>query len=279
MKEIQTQIVINNIKTQEEVYNFSLISAAGHIILNHVYLYTDFLKMKLHTLLFNLHYITTESNVTLAFSYLKLWTLNVCIIFWLLYAVLSHHKTFNTEFATSWCWIFDCVTGQGWASSSSRWYHRGHIPPSSAPFHIHTSSHTAQSHALAHCTRTHIHARWISAQPWLPGRCSKRLLSERIKSPLLSSALLRLLVFLLTSLASARVFQYFIQDSCAVFFYMATSDGLDGCLQRGRSQSDPNILTEPGIDLSHGTGRMNVALRWFFFFFFIAFILCSFIIL
>ncbi|XP_051280484.1 phosphatase and actin regulator 3a isoform X1 [Dicentrarchus labrax] len=34
---------------------------------------------------------------------------------------------------------------------------------------------------------------------------------------------------------------------------MATSDGLDGCLQRGRSQSDPNILTEPGIDLDHGT--------------------------
>ncbi|XP_029292241.1 phosphatase and actin regulator 3a isoform X2 [Cottoperca gobio] len=34
---------------------------------------------------------------------------------------------------------------------------------------------------------------------------------------------------------------------------MATSDGLDGCLQRCRSQSDPNILTEPGIDLAHGT--------------------------
>nr|XP_040048985.1 phosphatase and actin regulator 3a isoform X1 [Gasterosteus aculeatus aculeatus] len=34
---------------------------------------------------------------------------------------------------------------------------------------------------------------------------------------------------------------------------MATSDGLDGCLQRGRSQSDPNILTEPGIDLAHCT--------------------------
>eukprot|EP00066_Takifugu_rubripes_P001821 XP_003963293.1 PREDICTED: phosphatase and actin regulator 3 [Takifugu rubripes] len=34
---------------------------------------------------------------------------------------------------------------------------------------------------------------------------------------------------------------------------MASSDGLDGCLQRGRSQSDPNILTEPGIDLAHGT--------------------------
>ncbi|KAK5923490.1 hypothetical protein CgunFtcFv8_000455 [Champsocephalus gunnari] len=34
---------------------------------------------------------------------------------------------------------------------------------------------------------------------------------------------------------------------------MATSDGLDGCLNRSRSQSDPNILTEPGIDLAHGT--------------------------
>ncbi|XP_034393525.1 phosphatase and actin regulator 3a [Cyclopterus lumpus] len=34
---------------------------------------------------------------------------------------------------------------------------------------------------------------------------------------------------------------------------MATSDGLDGCLQRGRSQSDPNLLIEPGIDLTHGT--------------------------
>uniref|UniRef100_A0A667WXE7 Phosphatase and actin regulator n=1 Tax=Myripristis murdjan TaxID=586833 RepID=A0A667WXE7_9TELE len=33
---------------------------------------------------------------------------------------------------------------------------------------------------------------------------------------------------------------------------MATSDGIDGCvLQRGRSQSDPNILTESGIDLVH----------------------------
>ncbi|XP_034551545.1 phosphatase and actin regulator 3a isoform X2 [Notolabrus celidotus] len=34
---------------------------------------------------------------------------------------------------------------------------------------------------------------------------------------------------------------------------MATSDELDGCLQRGRSQSDPNILTDPGIDLAHST--------------------------
>ncbi|KAM4610120.1 phosphatase and actin regulator 3a [Polymixia lowei] len=33
---------------------------------------------------------------------------------------------------------------------------------------------------------------------------------------------------------------------------MATSDGIEGCvLQRGRSQSDPNILTESGIDLVH----------------------------
>ncbi|KAJ8016471.1 hypothetical protein DPEC_G00007550 [Dallia pectoralis] len=37
---------------------------------------------------------------------------------------------------------------------------------------------------------------------------------------------------------------------------MATSDGngIDGCLlQRGRSQSDPNLLTESGIDLVHST--------------------------
>ncbi|KAM6983180.1 phosphatase and actin regulator 3a isoform 2-T2 [Tautogolabrus adspersus] len=38
---------------------------------------------------------------------------------------------------------------------------------------------------------------------------------------------------------------------------MATSDGLDGCLNRGRSQSDPNILTEPGIDLAHGTDLVD----------------------
>uniref|UniRef100_A0A8C2X932 Phosphatase and actin regulator n=1 Tax=Cyclopterus lumpus TaxID=8103 RepID=A0A8C2X932_CYCLU len=38
---------------------------------------------------------------------------------------------------------------------------------------------------------------------------------------------------------------------------MATSDGLDGCLQRGRSQSDPNLLIEPGIDLTHGTGKID----------------------
>lgn len=44
---------------------------------------------------------------------------------------------------------------------------------------------------------------------------------------------------------------------------MATSDGLDGCLQRGRSQSDPNILTEPGIDLAHCTGKIHVIV-WVF---------------
>lgn len=58
---------------------------------------------------------------------------------------------------------------------------------------------------------------------------------------------------------------------------MATSDGLDGCLQRGRSQSDPNILTEPGIDLVHGTGKavtrhcLHVfTFVWVIFFIFIA---------
>ncbi|XP_056306061.1 phosphatase and actin regulator 3a [Danio aesculapii] len=39
---------------------------------------------------------------------------------------------------------------------------------------------------------------------------------------------------------------------------MATSDGIDKCLlHRGRSQSDPNILSESGIDLSHGADVME----------------------
>lgn len=38
---------------------------------------------------------------------------------------------------------------------------------------------------------------------------------------------------------------------------MASSDGIDKCLlHRGRSQSDPNILSESGIDLSHSAGKM-----------------------
>lgn len=42
---------------------------------------------------------------------------------------------------------------------------------------------------------------------------------------------------------------------------MATSDGngIDGCLlQRGKSQSDPNLLTESGIDLVHNTGKIGL---------------------
>ncbi|XP_043081096.1 phosphatase and actin regulator 3a isoform X1 [Puntigrus tetrazona] len=39
---------------------------------------------------------------------------------------------------------------------------------------------------------------------------------------------------------------------------MASSDGIDKCLlHRGRSQSDPNILSESGIDLSHGADVME----------------------
>lgn len=39
---------------------------------------------------------------------------------------------------------------------------------------------------------------------------------------------------------------------------MASSDGLDKCgLHRGRSQSDPNILSESGIDLSHSADVME----------------------
>jgi len=36
---------------------------------------------------------------------------------------------------------------------------------------------------------------------------------------------------------------------------MASSDGLDGCLLRSRSQSDPNMLTESAIDLVHSAGK------------------------
>ncbi|XP_048879366.1 phosphatase and actin regulator 3-like isoform X2 [Brienomyrus brachyistius] len=39
---------------------------------------------------------------------------------------------------------------------------------------------------------------------------------------------------------------------------MATSGGIEGCmLQRGRSQSDPNILTETSIDQAHSTDVMD----------------------
>ncbi|RXN11642.1 phosphatase and actin regulator 3-like isoform X2 [Labeo rohita] len=39
---------------------------------------------------------------------------------------------------------------------------------------------------------------------------------------------------------------------------MASSDGIDKCLlHRGRSQSDPNILSESGIDLSHSADVME----------------------
>lgn len=58
---------------------------------------------------------------------------------------------------------------------------------------------------------------------------------------------------------------------------MAASDGLDGCLQRGRSQSDPNILTEPGIELAHGTGRMLVSLCLLFYLLFGHMLLCPFL--
>lgn len=46
---------------------------------------------------------------------------------------------------------------------------------------------------------------------------------------------------------------------------MATSDGLDGCLQRGRSQSDPNLLTEPAVDVAHGTGKIDASLSVYIF--------------
>ena len=47
---------------------------------------------------------------------------------------------------------------------------------------------------------------------------------------------------------------------------MATSDGLDNCLlQRGRSQSDPNILTESAIDLVHAAGKSLVFCCYYYY--------------
>ena len=47
---------------------------------------------------------------------------------------------------------------------------------------------------------------------------------------------------------------------------MATSDGLDNCLlQRGRSQSDPNILTESAIDLVHAAGKSLVFCYYYYY--------------
>lgn len=124
-----------------------------------------------------------------------------------------------------------------------------------------THRHTRTRHTRSRTTRKHMHVRWISAQPWLPGRSSKRLLSERIKSPPFSSACWFSSWPRLPPLGFSIFYSGFLW---CLLLHMATSDGLDGCLQRGRSQSDPNILTEPGIDLSHGTGRMNVASWWLF---------------
>ncbi|CAL8323887.1 unnamed protein product [Merluccius merluccius] len=43
---------------------------------------------------------------------------------------------------------------------------------------------------------------------------------------------------------------------------MASSDGVDGCLlQRGRSQSDPNILTESAIDLVHSAAEPSARIN------------------
>ncbi|XP_077406828.1 phosphatase and actin regulator 3a isoform X1 [Vanacampus margaritifer] len=90
----------------------------------------------------------------------------------------------------------------------------------------------------------HIHVSF--ARPWIPKRRSKPLLSERINSPFARC-------FPPPDLARLRLGFLIFDPGFLRFPPMATSDGLDGCLQRGRSQSDPNILTEPEIDLAHGT--------------------------
>ena len=110
--------------------------------------------------------------------------------------------------------------------------------------HTHTHTHTrarAQNH-----TRNlllHLHGSAVDAL--------KRLLSTRITSALPEY------FTTLTSPASRRLFLKLIFDpGFRRSVPMATSDGLDSCLlQRGRSQSDPNILTESAIDLVHAAGK------------------------
>ncbi|XP_051516506.1 phosphatase and actin regulator 3-like [Myxocyprinus asiaticus] len=49
-----------------------------------------------------------------------------------------------------------------------------------------------------------------------------------------------------------------LYSSVRLFILMASSDGIDKCvLHRGRSQSDPNILSETGIDLEHSADVME----------------------
>ncbi|XP_049608068.1 phosphatase and actin regulator 3a isoform X2 [Syngnathus scovelli] len=93
----------------------------------------------------------------------------------------------------------------------------------------------------------HIHDSF--GQPWIPRR-SKPLLSGRINSPLSRC-------FAPPDLARLQLGFLIFDPGFLCCPPMATSDGIDGCLQRGRSQSDPNILTEPGIDLAHGTDVLD----------------------
>ena len=114
--------------------------------------------------------------------------------------------------------------------------------------HPHIITHTAQTHTHTH---THTHTEFLLSHGSLVDAQSGCCQSE----------------LNLHSLACFSSWPCLPPVGFSIFysgflrrFPMATSDGLDGCLQRGRSQSDPNILTEPGIDLAHGTGKTHASL-------------------
>lgn len=115
-------------------------------------------------------------------------------------------------------------------------HHRGHITP---PTFTHTRTRT---HARTHTEFLLSHGSLVDAQS---GCCRSELDPRSLAAsfpPDLACLPLGFSIF------------YSEFQRC---LHMASSDGLDGCLQRGRSQSDPNILTEPGIDLAHGTGKTD----------------------
>ena len=154
-----------------------------------------------------------------------------------------------------------CVSCAGWpywrmqrGTSSVAHHHPSH--------HVHTSrAHAPDTHTHTHTrARAHTHTRARAQNHTrnlllhLHGSAVdalKRLLSTRITSALPEY------FTTLTSPASRRLFLKLIFDpGFRRSVPMATSDGLDSCLlQRGRSQSDPNILTESAIDLVHAAGK------------------------
>lgn len=137
-----------------------------------------------------------------------------------------------------------CVSRYNFTTAGDR---DGHIitPPTST-LHTQARARAAQTHTRAETYSEFLltHGSPLDAQS---GCCQNELY-------------LHYCCLLLTLSASGRVFNILFRIP-VLYIPMATSDGIDGCLlQRGRSQSDPNILTESGIDLVHSTGKKHILL-------------------